>query len=1335
MDGFSINNQLKNGRQSKLIKMDFKEILLLLCLLLTLARASHKDSNSNKNSKSLNETLSSWAPSDADPEDEDDEEVQVSKRAKAQGWSSWTEWSTCSRSCDGGVAYQLRRCHAPHGCKGDAVRYKICNMQPCPEQQDFRAHQCSAYDDVPYDGALLKWTPHYDYSEPCALTCRGRPQHLLEDMPDSAAASESFPPVVGDDEPSVIVQLSNRVQDGTRCRPGSLDMCIQGKCQRVGCDLKIGSTKKIDVCGVCGGDGTSCTQPLYQWEIAPMSLCSVTCGGGYKMAMPTCRNRVTGVDVEESLCNASSRPEPTVVQCNTHLCPPKWVTDDWRPCSKACGGGVRERVVVCAEESNGAKNKVPDEACRGVRPKSQETCNVQECPKWVSGEWSGCSVSCGSGIQIRSVQCIDSGGHFSNLCDHKSKPSTGQQCTTGIGCNGDLLSSSPGLASIIVPGSITSGSSGASGSNNGTDEGHDYPQEPAVHVGKEKFSAHHVERDPTLMTYNDQPYYAQPLRQERLTKSEKVLSPRVPSEATFIQDTEWSPCSVTCGEGIRRKPFRCKIFLEFSKRVAILNDSLCHAYKPLDEVERCVMEPCSYPPNFEESYLKDGNRQNLDGIKVAAAVPGKTYSWREEGYTSCSASCLGGVEELIINCVRDDTGKIVSPFLCSPETKPEARIRTCNDIPCPPRWNYSEFTPCSKSCGFGIQTREVTCIHEVTRGGENTMIVPNSMCTTKPQPDRQYCNIIDCPVRWEVSEWSKCSKPCGGGIKERRVECKQIMAQEHKVERPATMCPSSKPPDKKPCNSKACAPEDQRPPIAGTNSTFIQHDPKKNKITLKIGGAATVFFGTQIKIKCPVKRFNRTKIRWSKDQTPLTKSRKIKISKKGALRILDVTFKENGIYTCHAGLSHADLKLTVKPKPGLSENQSEDSGRHRDGGDLNALRDHSYVASQSGTDEKGGRRNREKIRGKNRQRPSADTVQNAESSVMEDELMRSHSQMTASDSTVASDAVSAASSGSRTMPMPHFQHLLASLQFLWPFQTFTNSKGHQWLMEQELGYLGTEIGELAEQAEQDEPMRPPSVINVYELLKNARGSRESGQHQLDSQNTTNGTDGHTEAIEFEWMTTPWSECSQTCGANGSGYRLRSVHCMVKLINSSHTVDNGLCEDAGLPIPETVEKCGNIECPRWISTEWTLCLQSKCFAWHTALQKREVFCKFGNESNSDRCEETERPVTKQECYNEMCKGVWRVEPWSECNAACSSQGIKYRILQCVWYGTKKPAGNACKDQPRPAVMKVCKGPPCISSLSDCKDSSRYCKNVKTMGLCRLHRYQQQCCRTCRFNIYN
>lgn len=44
-----------------------------------------------------------------------------------------------------------------------------------------------------------------------------------------------------------------------------------------------------------------------------------------------------------------------------------------------------------------------------------------------------------------------------------------------------------------------------------------------------------------------------------------------------------------------------------------------------------------------------------------------------------------GSQELIVNCVRDDTGKTVMPFLCSAETKPEVRIRVCNDHPCPPR--------------------------------------------------------------------------------------------------------------------------------------------------------------------------------------------------------------------------------------------------------------------------------------------------------------------------------------------------------------------------------------------------------------------------------------------------------------------------------------------------------------------------------------------------------------------------------------------------------------------------------------------------------------------------
>lgn len=90
----------------------------------------------------------------------------------------------------------------------------LCVLQPCPESGEFREQQCAAYNDVPYEGEVLIWTAHQDDSEPCALTCRGRP------------AGEPL----SQEEP-IVVQLAPKVQDGTRCRPGSLDMCIDGKCQ------------------------------------------------------------------------------------------------------------------------------------------------------------------------------------------------------------------------------------------------------------------------------------------------------------------------------------------------------------------------------------------------------------------------------------------------------------------------------------------------------------------------------------------------------------------------------------------------------------------------------------------------------------------------------------------------------------------------------------------------------------------------------------------------------------------------------------------------------------------------------------------------------------------------------------------------------------------------------------------------------------------------------------------------------------------------------------------------------------------------------------------------
>ena len=114
-----------------------------------------------------------------------------------------------------------------------------------------------------------------------------------------------------------------------------------------------------------------------------------------------------------------------------------------------------------------------------------------------------------------------------------------------------------------------------------------------------------------------------------------------------------------------------------------------------------------------------------------------------------------GVQESITECIRDSDGQQVNPYLCPIDLRPDSITRTCNDVPCPPRWNISDFSPCTKTCGGGVQTREVHCIHEVARGGGNTLPVTADLCPQPPPRAQQFCNMIDCPIEWKVAEWSK----------------------------------------------------------------------------------------------------------------------------------------------------------------------------------------------------------------------------------------------------------------------------------------------------------------------------------------------------------------------------------------------------------------------------------------------------------------------------------------------------------------------------------------------------------------------------------------------------
>lgn len=61
------------------------------------------------------------------------EGVVLSPQVSCDDLAPWTEWGTCSRTCDGGVTYRTRRCRKDspmnRGCRADDVQYSACNMQ------------------------------------------------------------------------------------------------------------------------------------------------------------------------------------------------------------------------------------------------------------------------------------------------------------------------------------------------------------------------------------------------------------------------------------------------------------------------------------------------------------------------------------------------------------------------------------------------------------------------------------------------------------------------------------------------------------------------------------------------------------------------------------------------------------------------------------------------------------------------------------------------------------------------------------------------------------------------------------------------------------------------------------------------------------------------------------------------------------------------------------------------------------------------------------------------------------------------------------------------------
>ena len=128
-------------------------------------------------------------------------------------WASWSSWSSCSRSCGGGLEWRQRMCLSSGGCDGAGKVWRVCQLHPCPDPSiDWLDEQCARFNNQPVEGRYHLWSSHRNWDNPCSLHCRAS------------------------DEPQLVVNMADRMEEGTSCSNSSLKVCLQGTCE-VNCFL------------------------------------------------------------------------------------------------------------------------------------------------------------------------------------------------------------------------------------------------------------------------------------------------------------------------------------------------------------------------------------------------------------------------------------------------------------------------------------------------------------------------------------------------------------------------------------------------------------------------------------------------------------------------------------------------------------------------------------------------------------------------------------------------------------------------------------------------------------------------------------------------------------------------------------------------------------------------------------------------------------------------------------------------------------------------------------------------------------------------------------------
>ncbi|CAD5206224.1 unnamed protein product [Bursaphelenchus okinawaensis] len=807
-----------------------------------------------------------------------------------QLWARWSEWSDCSVECGDGVQFQVRRCLSPR-CQGAVKRYRVCKTEECLEDDDVEkeCHKRGALHFVADSSHAGVWTSSLAVDS-CQAICK------------SLTKNEVF-------------FLDRTLRNGAKClrSDGQNGVCLRGKCQAIGCDRIIGSSAKVDHCGNCGGDSRNCNKTLFVWkETGQFSPCDQHCGPiRHQVSVSICKNSKNDRIVPERMCADLERPRPRVRKCPPTSCQANWTTGPWGSCSASCGRGHQVRAVQCIDLANPDGPAIDEHYCIGVkRPLRQRLCVQNECPRWSPGDWSTCI--CHLGIKERDIDCTQNGIRITeSACTVRDRPKSVMECE----CR---------------------------------------PEDPAskdkTSEGRE--STRFAEASPFLQWNANDGFSG--ASASGFTSNELSAKPQTRPQ---YKPAEWSECSSSCGPGFQTRKVECVAEQGITESLATLPDFECSGLQKPSMYQPCERKACSQ----EEE-------------RAANEVGKGPFRWEYGEWGPCSASCLGGKQKSTLKCLDMSRNLAVPWSNCRAKQRPVDLTRACNTDPCPPTWESVEFSGCSHTCGGGIRSRKVRCIRKVANGAspENVLILPDAQCYLPKPQDQEPCGVVDCPFNWRVESWSPCSKSCGQGEQHRVVVCERRDASGnvHSFNPPLPCAGLQRPPTLQLCNLESCDKNYNRYDVDGLQkdgpddknrvksrfaatfsskpSNFDQTHPGHRRLTLNVGGYANLYEGTSIKVKCPVKNFEKQRIFWTKDGLKVKNSAHIKVSGNGALRIFHARLEDAGLYACVADGVQGNVTLRFKTRPAKGTvKASEDPTELKSANDvdeqlLQAVRDSLY---------------------------------------------------------------------------------------------------------------------------------------------------------------------------------------------------------------------------------------------------------------------------------------------------------------------------------------------------------------------------------------------------------